>query len=90
MTQGKSSIPLTNGADMEWVSFVSGAVIVGFAYALFSDEYIDEEIEEEGNTIYTGRSVVMSCQTCRKLKRHREIEPSLYQCPKCKREVDLR
>ena len=27
----------------------------------------------------TGRYVTLSCQTCRKLKKHKEIEPNLYQ-----------
>lgn len=75
---------------MSWVSFCSGVVITLFAYALFNQEdYIEEEIEE-GNTIYTGRTVTLSCQSCRKLKKFREVEPNLYECPKCKRQVDLR
>lgn len=80
-----------NGADMDYISLMTGVVLTLFGFALFqSDDYIDEEIEDSGNVIYTGKKKVLSCQTCRKLKTHVEIEPNLYQCPKCKREIDLR
>jgi acetyl-CoA carboxylase beta subunit len=39
---------------------------------------------------HSGRKVVLSCQSCRKLKNHIEIEPNLFQCVKCKRQVDIR
>ncbi|MEH7484833.1 hypothetical protein V7157_27945 [Neobacillus drentensis] len=38
----------------------------------------------------SARHVILSCQTCRKLKKHREIKQNLYQCIKCRRHVDLR
>lgn len=81
---------------MEWVSFMTGVVVAGFALALFTSDKDqlepDPEELEEGITVndFTGRHVTMSCQTCRKLKKHREVEPNLYQCTKCKRHVDLR
>lgn len=81
---------------LEYVDFLTGAISVGVAYALFkgSDDVIiksdndneDFEVNEEG----PGRLVTMSCQGCRKLKKHREIEPNLFQCTKCRRYVDLR
>jgi acetyl-CoA carboxylase beta subunit len=82
---------------MSWVSFISGGFTVLFAYALFSSNR-DDEVEEEHDESDTdlvvngpaGRHVMLSCQTCRKLKRHKEIEKDLYQCTKCKRQVDLR
>ncbi|MBG9548368.1 hypothetical protein [Cytobacillus firmus] len=84
---------------MDWVSFISGALCTAFTYALFKSEREEPEEEEvtesDDNeelliTGHTGRTVVLSCQSCRKLKRHREIEPDLYECYKCKRRVDLR
>ncbi|MEH7345551.1 hypothetical protein V7122_16980 [Bacillus sp. JJ1532] len=82
---------------MDWVSFISGAIGVSFAFALFSsrNEANDEDYEEnEGmtdiNESSSGRYVVLSCQTCRKMKKHREIEFNLFQCVKCKRHVDIR
>ncbi|NMD69615.1 hypothetical protein HHO41_04880 [Bacillus sp. DNRA2] len=82
--------------------FVMGVMSAVITYAIFrsrDDEAYDEDdlIEEVAAadddydvSDYKERSVTMSCQTCRKLKRHREIEPNLYQCVKCKRHTDLR
>lgn len=84
---------------MNWVSFISGGVAVLFAYALFTsneDEELGlavEEDETELNMVVngpSGRFVTLSCQTCRKLKKHKEIQPNLFQCTKCKRHVDIR
>jgi acetyl-CoA carboxylase beta subunit len=70
-----------------------------FAYALFSsgEEYNEETEfkldENESNVVvndFSGRYVTMSCQTCRKLKKHKEVKPNLFQCVKCKRHVDIR
>jgi acetyl-CoA carboxylase beta subunit len=81
---------------MSWVSFIAGGFAVLFAFALFNNE---EEIEMEQERVVgdglvvtssTGRYVTLSCQSCRKLKRHQEIERNLYECSKCKRLVDLR
>ena len=59
-----------------------------------SDEEEELEVEAADDDVevhdFQARHVTMSCQTCRKLKRHKEIEPNLYQCVKCKRHVDLR
>jgi cytochrome c2 len=65
---------------------------VMLAYALFSDE-IQAEVTLESKSKHkhqnkvivndsSGRHVTMSCQTCRKLKNHKEVEPNLYQCTK--------
>lgn len=83
---------------MEWISFFSGALFVTATFAMFKgdkEEADDNIIEETGPddvpiNDFSARHVTMSCQTCRKLKRHKEIETNLYQCVKCKRHVDLR
>lgn len=83
---------------MEWVSFLTGVLGAAFAFSLFKDNQESEEdetdpVEEENELIvnsHTGRSVTLSCQTCRKLKKHKEVEQDLFQCMKCKRYVDLR
>lgn len=84
---------------MEWISFFSGTIAAAFAFALITGDDPDEELEEEGHddldhgiTVNdsSGRHVTLSCQTCRKLKRHKEIRPNLFQCTKCKRHVDIR
>ncbi|KSU86558.1 hypothetical protein AS180_17875 [Priestia veravalensis] len=82
---------------MEWHSFIIGLVSASFAYALFSEKGDQEELVAEDDQTedieindFSGRHVTLSCQTCRKLKRHKEVEPNLFQCVKCKRHVDLR
>jgi acetyl-CoA carboxylase beta subunit len=66
------------------------------AYALYSvgmdSEEEFEEVPESSVIVndFSGRHVTLSCQSCRKLKRHKEVEPNLFQCTKCKRHVDLR
>jgi acetyl-CoA carboxylase beta subunit len=83
---------------MHWISFFTGVMSATFALAIFSqkEEFEEEqnevELNEENITIngFKQRHVKLSCQTCRKLKIHKEIEPNLYQCVKCKRHVDLR
>lgn len=90
---------------IDYKDFIVGAMSVVIAYAFFKDNPLwDVELEEdeleEGTEIldYTiddhdakkGRIVPMACQTCRKLKKHREVERDLYQCVKCKRHIDLR
>ncbi|MED1472634.1 hypothetical protein [Bacillus salipaludis] len=82
---------------MNWISFISGCVSVLFAYALFTSDKEKNEIGLEGpggNELIvnsqSGRYVTLSCQTCRKIQKHTEIEDNLYQCTKCERHVDLR
>lgn len=83
---------------MDWVSFGSGCIVAALFLVLFSQGREDYELElDEGDYDddvdihdFRGRTVVMGCITCRKKKKHREVEPNLYQCVKCKRPVDLR
>jgi hypothetical protein len=81
---------------MNWVSYMTGVITVLIGYALFSsgqNEELDLEEEEFGSSILdndgTGRYVTLSCQTCRKLKKHKEIRPNVFQCAKCKRHIDI-
>lgn len=80
---------------MSWVSFITGGMTVIMAYAFFSAgaEDPEEEIDGAESDLVinegSGRHVTLSCQTCRKLKRHREIKPNVFQCSKCKRHVDI-
>jgi acetyl-CoA carboxylase beta subunit len=81
---------------MSWISFIAGGMTVILAYALYSvgmdSEEEFEEVPESSVIVndFSGRHVTLSCQSCRKLKRHKEVEPNLFQCTKCKRHVDLR
>jgi acetyl-CoA carboxylase beta subunit len=79
---------------MDLVSAIAGGIGTLFAYFLFAANHDEDNIEEDDEEIeindFATRHVTMSCQTCRKLKRHKEINPNLYQCVKCKRHVDLR
>lgn len=78
---------------MEIVSFLTGALSMAFALALFSvdDAAVPDVAQEEENEAgHTGRTVVLTCQTCRKLQTHIEEESNLYRCKKCGRYVDLR
>jgi hypothetical protein len=77
---------------LDWTSFMIGSITALFAFGLFTSK-VDEVMETDDSlqvNDFSSRRVVMSCQSCRKLKPHVEIEPDLYQCPKCKRHVDLR
>jgi acetyl-CoA carboxylase beta subunit len=84
--------------DDEVVSFIAGIICSTMLFALIKDneeewEELDEVSDDPGeieiNDI-TARHVTLSCQTCRKLKKHKEIESNLFQCLKCKRHVDIR
>jgi acetyl-CoA carboxylase beta subunit len=81
---------------MSWISYITGGMTVILAYAFYAVGMEDEEEElavEDNNLMvndFSGRYVTLSCQTCRKLKRHQEVEPNLFQCTKCKRHVDIR
>jgi acetyl-CoA carboxylase beta subunit len=85
---------------VELVSLITGGITSLFTYLLFTTDKIDDElddhIEEEENESdiivndFSTRHVKTYCQTCRKIKSHKEIQKDLYQCTKCKRQVDLR
>ena len=75
------------------ISFLTGVLITTFAFSLFKDKDFDfeEDVQQDLEiNDATGRHVTLSCQTCRKLKRHKEIELGLFECTKCKRQVDVR
>jgi hypothetical protein len=84
--------------DNEMVSFIAGIICSTMLFALIKDNAEEWEGVEEGSADlgrveindHSIRHVTLSCQTCRKLKRHREIESNLFQCVKCKRHVDIR
>jgi acetyl-CoA carboxylase beta subunit len=81
---------------MTWISYITGGMTMILAYAFYAVGMEDgeEELGEEENDVvvndFSGRYVTLSCQTCRKLKRHKEVEQNLFQCTKCKRHVDIR
>jgi acetyl-CoA carboxylase beta subunit len=83
---------------MEMAAFIAGIISTTMLFALLKDNAEEWEEVEEGPREqqeveihdFTGRHVTLSCQTCRKLKRHKEVETNLFQCVKCKRHVDLR
>ncbi|QIZ08484.1 hypothetical protein HFZ78_18690 [Priestia megaterium] len=82
---------------MSWVSFITGGMSVILAYVFYSvgikdsEELVAEEVLSSDVVVNdsTGRYVTLSCQTCRKLKRHREVRPNVFQCMKCKRHIDI-
>jgi acetyl-CoA carboxylase beta subunit len=84
--------------QLEVSAFIAGIFATTMLFALIKDNEEEWEEVEEGPrdqdeleiNDFSGRHVTLSCQTCRKLKRHREVEPNLFQCVKCKRHVDLR
>jgi hypothetical protein len=70
------------------VNFVLGGMTVIFAYVFYSMGMEDEEEILEPELVVNGLSnklIVMSCQGCRKLKNHREVEPGVFACVKCHR-----
>lgn len=80
---------------MHWVSFVTGVVVTVFGYSIFTadknqeeeEDFIDEDVLVHD---FQTRYVTLSCQTCRKLKRHKEIETNVFECTKCRRQIDVR
>jgi hypothetical protein len=80
---------------MDLTSFIAGVLSAALTYAMFSGNKKQEQLEgvndHDGHDDHTtGRRLTMMCTTCRKQKTHIEIEKDLYQCTKCKRQVDLR
>lgn len=72
---------------MSWISFATGCVTVLLAYAMFSQQHLEEEEETELVINGSGKLREFSCQTCRKLKNHREVEPGVFECVKCHRRI---
>lgn len=78
---------------MSITSFIVGFMAACLIGSFFNDDKPEkEEVYEDEIKIhdYPGRKLILSCQTCRKLKNHMEVEPGLFQCVKCKRKVDIR
>ena len=80
---------------MDWVAVGIGMMTTMLIFSLkHNDDEIEDEFQEEDESGITingkGRNVIMSCQTCRKLRKHEEIERDLYRCIRCKRHTDLR
>lgn len=80
---------------MDWVAVGIGMIGTMLVFGLMNNEPLeeieDDYEEDKGITINgSGRNVILSCQTCRKMKKHKEVERDLYQCVSCKRPVDLR
>jgi hypothetical protein len=80
---------------MDLTSFIAGVLSSALTYAMFTSnkmlepaEVMDDDYGHDDDT--TGRRITMMCTSCRKQKQHIEIEKDLYQCTKCKRQVDLR
>jgi hypothetical protein len=83
---------------MSWHDFILGGMTVILAYVFYSIGKEGEELEGEIFEPPTGLVVngvskhlhQLSCQTCRKIKNHREIEPRVFECTKCKRRTNLK
>jgi hypothetical protein len=79
---------------MDMVSYIIGFSVglVVIAKVKMSKIIIKKNKALKGNEIYEFNMPhnTMFCQTCRKLKKHKEVKLNLYQCVKCKRNVDLR
>lgn len=77
-------------------SLIIGGLTVLVVHAMLSESLQQDEPKTESEERSfpindgSGRYVTLSCQTCRKLKRHRELETNLFECVKCKRLTDIR
>jgi hypothetical protein len=75
------------------VAFITGVMFVLLVYALFSMANLESDelvFEGEENGIgLSNRKYELSCQTCRKLKAHIEVEPRVFECCKCHRRTYL-
>lgn len=83
---------------MNWTDFTMGAFSVIIVYVFFSigmeSESPTEAVEvvepAEDGEYQISRHVKLYCQQCRKVKSHKEVEPRLFQCSRCKRQTDIR
>lgn len=76
---------------MELVSLITGVLATSFAVCLFSNQKdAQERLVDDDQMGIPRRLVTLSCQSCRKLKHHREIQENLFVCTKCRRHIDLR
>jgi uncharacterized paraquat-inducible protein A len=78
---------------MSMVSFICGGITVMLSYAFYCMGMESEEIEETDEELmvneYSRRLHQMSCQTCRKIKNHREVEQRVFECTRCHRRTNL-
>jgi hypothetical protein len=74
------------------ISYITGVMSVLLAYALFSSSTEEEDISEPEFVVngVPNRLREFSCQTCRKLKNHREVELGVWECVKCHRRIYTR
>jgi acetyl-CoA carboxylase beta subunit len=79
---------------MDMVSYLTGCLagLVVIAIVKMSKNIIKKYKSRYVNEIYEfhKRYINMFCPKCRKLKKHKEVKPYLFQCVKCKRHTDLR
>lgn len=84
---------------MDWIGIATGMIGTMFLFALISDREEEDDLEldschtDNSDLIVNdskGRSTTLYCESCRKQKRHAEIERDLWQCTRCKRHTDLR
>jgi hypothetical protein len=82
---------------MNWTDFILGGMtvlLVGVFVSIGMEEREEpEEQPETSNNVivsdFSRKLHQLSCQTCRKIKNHREIEPRVFECTKCKRRTNL-
>lgn len=76
---------------MDLTSFVAGVLSVLLTYAMFTSKKNLEPAEVmEDDSGLISRKVEIMCVSCRKQRPHIEVEPNLYECKHCKRQLDLR
>jgi hypothetical protein len=78
------------------VAYITGGLTALFMYALFSSKQEEFEVIEDSTELedvpvgnFSNRIYELSCQTCRKLTNHKEVEFKVYSCCRCKRRTYL-
>jgi hypothetical protein len=78
-----------------FVAFITGILTVFIFIAFFKQENEDGEIlismDEDTGTSFTTKTKFwqLSCQSCRKIKNHRELSDRVFECVGCKRRTYL-
>lgn len=76
---------------LELTSFIAGMLSTALAYAMFtSNKNLEPAEVMEDDYGLISRKVEIMCVSCRKKRPHIEVEPNLYECKHCKRQLDLR
>lgn len=83
---------------MDLTSLVIGGMAVIIAQVFYSigrEDILEVEIiePESGELVVTEgsrKTFDLLCANCRKFKRHREVEPRVFECTKCNRRTNLR